>query len=90
MNYEEGKRGSVVVVFGDGRGVAGAENLCLFADPNEGLVEAVSVAVGAKEGFFQDNAAAPFADFVVGGMGEDLGGGACARIRVSHLSKTTG
>jgi hypothetical protein len=62
----------------------------LFADPNEGLVEAVSVAVGAKEGFFQDDAAAPFADFVVGGMGEDLGGGARARIRVSHLPKTTG
>ena len=82
--------GSVVVVFGDGRGVAGAENLCLFADPNEGLVETVGVAVGAKKGFFQNDAPAPFADFVVGRMGEDLGGGACARIRVSHLPQTTG
>ncbi len=62
----------------------------MFADPNEGLVEAVSVAVGAKECFFEDDTAAPFADFVVGGVGEDLGGGACARIRISNLSQTTG
>jgi hypothetical protein len=84
-----GDQRSVVIVFGDGGGIAGAKDFCLFADSNERLIETVSVAVGAEQCFFQNNTPTPFADFVVGWVSEDFGGSTRARIRVGHLWKTT-
>ena len=85
----EVSRRSVVIVFGDGGGVAGAKDFCLFTDSHKRLIEAVGVAVGAEQCFFQNNASTPFADFVVGWVSEDFGGSTRARIRVGHLWETT-
>jgi len=41
----------VVVVFGNGGGISGSQNLCLKDDAGHSLVKAIGVAVGTEESF---------------------------------------
>lgn len=82
-----GKWDLAIVIFGDGGGVARSQDFRLENDAGKRFVKAVGVAVGAKEGFLQDNTAATLTDLIIGRVGENFGGGGGASGSISHGRK---